>query len=55
MSVKQQLSNSSFLNLIAAIRKIDITELLNEVTDDTPQQPKSPILFYKNKLLSSLY
>ncbi|MDA9072777.1 hypothetical protein N9K75_02780, partial [bacterium] len=35
-------------NLIAAIRKIDITELLNEVTDDTPQQPDIPEFVYSS-------
>ena len=48
MSVKQQLNNNSFLNLIAAIRKIDITELLNEVTDNTPQQPDIPEFVYSS-------
>lgn len=42
MSVSQQLSNKSFFDLIAAIRKTDLTNVLNEVTDDTPPQINVP-------------
>jgi len=46
MSLKQQFSNNSFFGLISAVREIDITELLNEVTDDTPPQLDIPEFVY---------
>lgn len=48
MSVSQQLSNNSFFELIAAVRKTDLTDILNEVTDDTPPQLNIPGLVYSS-------
>jgi hypothetical protein len=48
MSVSQQLSSNSFFNLIAAVRNTNLTDVLNEVTDDARPQPDVPGLVYSS-------